>query len=198
VARCDLPTGQLVLDPNGTARECAVDEVGLLLARVDPEDPPADVLRSVFEAGDAWHSTGDLFLRDSHGDLWLAGALAEVVQTADGPVLPAGARFALGSIPCVDLTVAYGVPEGEGDVLVGAFTLRSGIAISTEDVDKAFRRLPARQRPRYVQQVPSIPVTTWHRPLWRTLQVKGVPVPSRNRRVWRLSGDQAHYEELPA
>jgi putative long chain acyl-CoA synthase len=198
VARCDLPTGQLVLDPNGTARECAVDEVGLLLARVDPEDPPADVLRSVFEAGDAWHSTGDLFLRDSHGDLWLAGALAEVVQTADGPVLPAGARFALGSIPCVDLTVAYGVPEGEGDVLVGAFTLRSGTAISTEDVDKAFRRLPARQRPRYVQQVPSIPVTTWHRPLWRTLQVKGVPVPSRNRRVWRLSGDQAHYEELPA
>ena len=196
VARCDLRTGELVLDASGIARECAVDEVGLLLARVDPLDPPGEALRSVFAAGDAWHSTGDLFLRDTHGDLWLAGALSEVVQTADGPVLPSGTRFVLGSIPCVDLVVAYGVPEGDADVLVGAFTVRPGTDVSAADLDKAVRRLPARQRPRYVQQVPSIPVTTWHRPQWRNLQAKGVPVPNRTRRVWRLADDREHYEEL--
>jgi putative long chain acyl-CoA synthase len=196
VARCDLATGELVRDEAGLARECAADDVGLLLARVDPADPPAAALRGVFDSGDAWQSTGDLFLRDEHGDLWLVGAVADVVLTADGPALPAGARFALGSIPCVDLLVAYGVREGEADVLVGAFTLRPGTEISAADLDKATRRLPARHRPRYVQQVPAIPLTTWHRPLWRDLQAAGVPVPGPGRRVWRLAEDRTHYTEL--
>ena len=198
VARCDLLTGRLQPGPDGLARECAVDEIGLLLARVDPTDPPGEVLRGVFEPGDAWHSTGDLFLRDETGDLWLAGAVAEVVATAAGPALPSGTRFALGSIPCIDLVVAYGVPEGEAEALIGAFTLRPGTEISSGDLEKAMRKLPARQRPRYVQQVPSIPVTTWHRPLWRTLHAKGVPTPGRGRRVWRLADDHASYEELTA
>jgi len=196
VARCDLATGQLRLGEDGLARECAVDEIGLLLARVEAADAGEDALRGVFATGDAWHSTGDLFLRDEHGDLWLAGAVAEVVATADGPALPSGTRFALGSMPSTDLVVAYGVPEGEADVLVGAFTLRAGTEVTADDLDRAVRRLPARQRPRYVQQVSSIPVTTWHRPQWRTLQAKGVPAPGRGRRVWRLADDRSHYEEL--
>ncbi len=197
VARCDLRTGRLVLGEQGLARECNVDEVGLLLARVNPADALSGApLRGVFESGDAWRSTGDLFLRDEHGDLWLAGSVSEVVPTAGGPGLPSGTRFALGSLPYADLVVAYGVPEGEAEVLVGAFTLRPGAEITVGDLDKAMSRLPAGQRPRYVQQVPSIPVTTWHRPLWRPLQAKGVPTPTRTRRVWRLGDDRAHYEEL--
>jgi putative long chain acyl-CoA synthase len=57
-------------------------------------------------------------------------------------------------------------------------------------------KLPAVQRPSYVQVVSSIPVTTWHRPLWRTIQAKGVPTPGRGRRVWRRTEDRAHYELL--
>ncbi|HVU91946.1 MAG TPA: AMP-binding protein, partial [Jatrophihabitans sp.] len=196
VARCDLATGGLVLDDAGRARECAVDEVGLLVARVDPTDPGPGALRGVFESGDAWQSTGDLFLRDEHGDLWLVGAVSDVVVTADGPALPAGARFALGSIPGVDLLVAYGVRDGGEDVLVGAFTVRPGAEVSTADLEKAVGRLPARHRPRYVQQVPAIPLTTWHRPLWRPLQAEGVPAPGPGRRVWRLDADGTHYAEL--
>jgi putative long chain acyl-CoA synthase len=196
VARCELGSGELRRGEDGRARESAVDEIGLLLARVDPAGAGEDVLRDVFVAGDAWQSTGDLFLRDEHGDLWLAGAVADVVATADGPALPSGTRFALGSIPCIDLVVAYGVPEDGADVLVGAFTLRAGTEVSAADLDKAMRRLPARQRPRYVQQVPSIPVTTWHRPQWRPLQAKGVPAPARGRKVWRLADDRTHYEQL--
>jgi putative long chain acyl-CoA synthase len=199
VARGDLLTGRLELDAEGRAGECGTDEIGLLLARVPADDPHDDVLRGVFESGDAWRSTGDLFLRDEHGDLWLAGSVAEVVPTADGPALPSGTRFALGSLPCVDLVVAYGVRDGDatGDqVLVGAFTLRRDTEVETADIEKAMSKLPARQRPRYVQQVPSIPLTTWHRPQWRGLQAKGVPRPARNRRVWRLGDDRAHYVEL--
>jgi putative long chain acyl-CoA synthase len=208
IAAVDFATRQLALGPDGLARECAVDEVGLLLAKANPSDvltapetgtPP---IRGVFAAGDAWRSTGDLFLRDDHGDLWRAGSVTEVVDTSDGPALPAAARFALGTIPAVDLVVAYGVSAAKlpdaaaadgAQVLVAALTLREGTDLTAAELDKAVRRLPVVHRPRYVQAVASIPVTTWHRPQWRALQAKGVPTPSRNRRVWRLDDDAVHY-----
>jgi putative long chain acyl-CoA synthase len=197
VAAYDFEARHLALSPDGLGRECRVDEVGLLLARVKSIDSASDApLRGVFESGDAWRSTGDLFLRDEHGDLWLAGPAAEVVATADGAAIPSGARFALGTVPCVDLVVAYGVPEGDADVLVVAATLRSDTELSTGDIDKAMDKLPAVQRPKYVQVVASIPVTTWHRPQWRVLQAKGVPTPNRTRKVWKLGGDRTHYEPV--
>ncbi|WP_460606813.1 AMP-binding protein [Jatrophihabitans fulvus] len=196
VAACDLTTGRLRLDDRGLARECAVDEVGLLLARVEPGDSATTTpMRGVFEVGDAWRSTGDLFLRDEHGLLWLAGPVAEVVRSADGPVIPSGARFALGSLPSVDLVVAYGVTDGDADVLVAAATLR-GTAFTAADLDRVMGKLPALQRPVYVMVVDDIPLTTWHRPQWRDLQAEGVPAPGEGRRVWRLGPDRAHYREL--
>jgi putative long chain acyl-CoA synthase len=197
VARYDFVAGKLELSPDGLAKECGVDEVGLLLARVNPNDPTIDgPLRGVFEPNDVWQSTGDLFLRDERGEFWLAGAAAEVVLTPDGAALPAGARFALGTIPCVDLVVVYGVRDGDSDVLVAAVTLRPGTELGTADIEKAMDKLPANQRPSYVQVVSSIPVTTWHRPSWRPLQAKGVPKPARGRRVWKRAADRAHYEQL--
>jgi putative long chain acyl-CoA synthase len=197
VAAYDFEARRLALSPDGLGRECRVDEVGLLLARVKPAESTTDApLRGVFESGDAWRSTGDLFLRDEHGDLWLAGPASEVVYTEHGAAIPSGARFALGTVPSVDLVVAYGVPEGDTHVLVAAATLRPDTELSTGDIDKAMDKLPAVQRPRYVQVVPSIPVTTWHRPQWRMLQAKGVPTPTRTRKVWKLGDDRAHYEPL--
>jgi putative long chain acyl-CoA synthase len=197
VARYDFAARKLALTEDGLGRECRVDEVGMLLARVKPADPTANApLRGVFEPNDAWQATGDLFLRDEHGDLWLAGPASELVQTAHGPAIAAGARFALGTIPGSDLIVAYGVPGDGADLLVAAVSLRPGTELGTADIEKAMDKLPAAQRPSYVQVVPSIPVTTWHRPQWRPLQAKGVPKPARGRRVWRRTDDQAHYELL--
>ena len=114
VAAFDLATRELQLTAEGLGRECLADEIGLLLTRVGPGDANSGVIRrGVFATGDAWRSTGDLFLRDDQGDHWLAGSVAEIVETARGPVLPAGARFGLGNIPAVDLLVAYGVKDGD-------------------------------------------------------------------------------------
>jgi putative long chain acyl-CoA synthase len=104
--------------------------------------------------------------------------------------------MALGTIPAVDLLVAYGVPDGDAEVLVAAATLRPRMHLSASELDRAFDRLPASQRPEYVQVVRSIPVTTWHRPSWRPLRKAGIPKPTRARKVWRLSDDHSHYEEL--
>jgi putative long chain acyl-CoA synthase len=197
VAAFDLATRKLALTSHGLGRECLADEIGLLLTRVQPTDAgTGSVMRGVFTTDDAWRSTGDLFLRDDQGDHWLAGSVSEIVDTARGPVLPAGTRFCLGAIPAVDLLVAYGINDGAEKVLVGAVTVRKGMTLTTADLDSAMDRLPARHRPRYVQAVPSIPLTTWHRPVWRDLQKRGVPKPTRTRTVWRLDPATKHYEEL--
>ncbi len=197
VASFDRVARTLDLGPNGLARECGTDEVGLLLVRVNPADSLAGApLRGVFEPGDAWRSTGDLFLRDEHGDLWLVDPVTAIIDTAQGPVLPAGARTALGSIPAVDLLVAYGVASRDGEVLVAAVTLRPGMELTASELDRSVDRLPSSHRPMYVQVVPSIAVTTWHRPVWRVLQKSGIPKPTRGRTVWRLGDDRTHYEQL--
>jgi putative long chain acyl-CoA synthase len=197
VAALNLAERRLELTSDGLARECLVDEVGLMLTRMPPADTGGGpILRSVFANDDAWRSTGDLFLRDDQGDHWLAGSVSEIVDTARGPVLPAGTRFCLGTIPAVDLLVAYGVKDGEDRVVVGAVTLRDGTALSTADLDSAMNRLPRRHRPRYVQVVPTIALTTWSRPIWRNLQKRGVPKPARGRTVWRIDDETGHYREL--
>ncbi len=199
VAAYDLVAHELEQTSNGVARECLADEVGLLLTRVAPADLVIGTpLRGVFAVGDAWRSSGDLFLRDEQGDHWLVGSLDEVLETEHGPVLPAGTRFCLGSLPGSDLVVAYGVSEGDTDILVGAMTVLPDADVSPAQLDKVFDRLPRSQRPRYVQVVASIPLTTWMRPIWRELQKKGVPRAARGKRVFRLDVDGAHYEQLPS
>ena len=199
VAAFDMRDRTLILGQDGLAAECEVDRVGMLLAQVNPADSAAGgSLRGVFEPGDAWRATGDLFLRDEQGDLWLAGSVNELVDTAQGVAIPSGARFTLGSIPAVDLVVAYGVPDpdGGGELLVAALTLRPETELTATEIDAALDRLPATQRPHYVQVVDTIPLTTWHRPVWRSLQSQGVPAPGRGGQVWRLGAELTHYELL--
>jgi len=196
VASFNLITRQLELTSSGLGREALADEVGLLLTRVNPNETLGTPLRSVFQPEDAWRSSHDLFLRDDQGDHWLAGSVAEIVDTSHGPVLPSGARFCLGSIPCVDLVVAYGVEEDDSSLLCAAVTLRPDTELGAADLDKALERLPRGQRPTYVQVVPNIPLTTWHRPVWRDLQKKGVPKPTRTRQVWQLDPSTGHYAQL--
>ena len=195
VAGFDRRNRSLSLGPNGLGRECEPDEVGLLLVRAHPADSMLGVpLRGVFEQGDAWRSTGDLFLRDEHGELWLVDPVTAIVDTATGPVLPAGARMVLNSIPAVDLHVSYGVADGRAEVLVSAATLCAGADLDAGDLNRAFDRLPASHRPAYVQVVKSIPVTTWNRPVWQPLQKAGVPKAGRGKRVWRLDPDGRYVE----
>jgi putative long chain acyl-CoA synthase len=198
VAGFDLAARELERAADGLGRECEIDEVGLLLVAAVPDDggAPDDLLGGVFEPGDTWRSTGDLFLRDEHGDLWLAGSVGELVDTADGVAVPAGARFSLGTIPAVDTVVVYGVPDGGAQVLVAALTLCPGTEVSADDLYRAVRRLPPVQRPRYVQVLPSIPVTTWHRPQWQNLRRRGIPTPGRGKQVWRLADDGTHYDSI--
>ncbi len=201
IAQYDLEAQGLVLDRDGFAQRCGVDEVGMLLARVSPTDPLSITpLRSLFAADDAWVATGDLFRRDADGDYWRLDGVGDVIRTAQGPVFSTPIRDALGSVPAVDLALAYGVaPEGEGaEIAVAAVTLRSEAALTARELSQALSALPREERPAVVHVVESIPVTTWFRPRTEPLREAGIPEPGEGVQAWYLDRSGETYRPLSA
>lgn len=199
IAAYDLRERRLVLRADGFARECTVDEVGLLLARVGQgEQPSVAPLRSLFARDDAWLPTGDLFRRDGEGDLWRVDAVGDVILTADGPAYTSSIRDALSDIPAVDLAVAYGVRArgAEHEVAVAAVTLRPGRELRAQDITGALARCDPHTRPAVVQVVDEIPVTTWYRPLTAPLRERGIPAPDRDLQAWCLDERRRRYRGL--
>ncbi len=197
IAAYDVEVGGLALDPKGWAIECGVDEVGMLLARVDPREPLSSTpLRGLFSRDDAWLLTGDLFRRDADGDFWRVDGAGDVIRTADGPVFTTPIRDALSDIPAVDLAVAYGVASGEAEVAVAAVTLRAGHELHGREVGRALRSLPELERPAIVRVLPRIPVTTWFRPLTDSLREEGIPVPVQSGPAWYRDASGDAYRAL--
>ncbi len=199
IAAYDPDAGRLELTDDGFARECAIDEVGMLLARVRTNEPLSSVpLQGVFSASDAWLPTGDLFRRDSDGDFWRVDNVADVIHTVEGPVFAGPIRNALGDLPAVDLAVAYGVkPTGaKYEVALAAVTLRADQELSSTDIDAVLGELAVHERPKFVHVVDQIPVTTWFRPITAPLRAAGIP--SAGPGVWRLDGATGAYRVLDA
>ncbi len=199
IAAYDIGTRRLVLRPDGFARECAVGETGMLLARVRrSEQTSTTPLRGVFSREDAWVATGDLFRRDGDGDLWRMDSIADVVQTADGPAFTVPIRDALGDIPAVDLAVAYGIrlPGGEHEVTVAAVTLRPGQELHARDIGRALLGCDPHARPAIVHVVQEIPVTTWYRPITEPLKQAGLPQAGEPGQAWCLDEARERYRPL--
>lgn len=201
IVACDLATGEVLRDASGLgdglARACATDEPGLLIARTPANTPGA--LRGVFTPDDSWSSTGHVFRRDADGDHWLVGALADLVHTTGGVVAPAPVEDALGHLDAVDLVAAYGVhvrSEADGqrrgdEELHAALALRPGRTLDAAAVTRALAGLSALQQPVVVRVLPSIPVTTWWRPLRAALRADAA---SQSVLTWVRSADGTYAE----
>jgi putative long chain acyl-CoA synthase len=201
IAEYDLETNGLVLDRTGYAKRCGVDEVGMLLARVSPNEPLSITpLRSLFARADAWVVTGDLFRRDADGDYWRVDGAGDVIHTDDGPVFTTPIRDALGAIPAVDLALAYGVAAQANDpeIAVAAVTLRSDRELTARELSRALRMLESEQRPALVHVVDRMPVTTWFRPLAEALRAAGIPDYREDEQAWYLDASGETYRRLTA
>jgi putative long chain acyl-CoA synthase len=197
----DAPVDGLIAGADGFVLEAGVDEVGMLVAKVDPTAPLSVVpLRGLFAREDAWLLTGDLFRRDADGDFWRVDSLGDVIRTAHGPVFAGPIRDALADLPAVDLAVAYGVvPDGgEDEIAVAAVTARHGRTVLVRDVTEALRLLPRDQRPAIVQVMERIPVTTWFRPLTDQLRAAGIPAAEDGVEAWYRSPRADGYRRLTA
>ncbi len=191
LAAYDIAEGRLRERADGFAIECLPGEVGMLLTRrrgvVSPSESP---LRGLFEPGDAWVATGDLFRADDDGDLWLVDHVTALIRTEHGSVASFPILDALGDLDAIDLAAVYGVPTGdpEASLAVAAVTLRPGLELDAEDLSGALAVLAESERPDLVHVVDEIPVTTWYRPNAAALRAAGAPGPGEG--VWRRRADR--------
>lgn len=182
IARFDVETSRLIEGPDGFAEECAVGEVGMLLARLSHRDGayPDRSLRALFEGDDAWLATGDLFLVDGDGDHWLIGGVQSLIRTPAGATPPIPVQDAVSALDEVHLSVAYPTEEADGTTAVAvAISMRPG---QQADLDRlaprltdAVQSLAAADRPRYIRVVDEIPRTTWYRVRTGPLRAEGIP-----------------------
>lgn len=195
IAAYDADAGKLVEGDDGFALRCGRREVGMLLAQVRPGGAYASsegVLRGVFEPGDAWLQTGDLFRRDVDGDFWLVDHAQALVRTPEG-VVPAGPiQDALADLDSVRLAVAYGV-DG---LSVAAVRLRDGSKLTPKDLDRVLTPLGEPGRPHVVRLVDEMPVTTWYRIRTGALRAEGIPEPTRPATAWYWDPAKGSYRAL--
>jgi putative long chain acyl-CoA synthase len=192
LAAYDPRTGDLVKDAHGFIVACAPGQVGRLLARTRSDvGVSTRIMRGVFEPGDRWLPTDDLFQQDQDGDYWLVDSLQAIAQTAHGPVFAQPVCDALGRLDEVDLAAAYDVRTPEGRVAVAAVSTWAGATLSAPDIDAALSGLPATQRPDVVHVLEGIPVTMWYRPDLQALREAGIPATGPT--VWKLDPARGCY-----
>jgi putative long chain acyl-CoA synthase len=199
LAAFDPGTLQLAEGEDGFAIPCRGHETGLLLSRVRPEAimTSGNPLRGVFEAGDAWLSTGDLFRRDLDGDYWMVDHAPALMRTSSGPVPARPIQDALADIDEVRLAIAYSVKAKDGisDIPIAAVTLRKGRTLDPAALDEVLRDL-GHERPLVVHVVKKIPITTWYRPIARPLRELGIPAPAKPSTAWYLDPVKSSYQPL--
>jgi putative long chain acyl-CoA synthase len=172
----------------------------MLLAKVrrDAIGAGDGALRGVFEPGDAWLETGDLFVRDGDGDYWLLDHASALIRTAAGAVPSGPIQDALGSIEPVELAVAYGVPtkRGEGQIPCAAVTLRRGGELTPAALDEGLADLGDGGIPWVVRVVDEIPLTTWFRPQTGPLREEGLQPPTAATKAWYWDPRKGGYRKL--
>jgi putative long chain acyl-CoA synthase len=197
VAEFALASQKVVTDGDGYGRESKPGSLGMLVVRGDRSPRGKAVsLRNLFERGDAWIPTGDLFTRDDDGDLWLVDHIGSLIWTESGPVPPSVVARALEEIPQVALAAVYGVNgerEGRQQIVATVMSL-PGAEVTTSAIQSALSGVPAQQRPGYVQSG-VIPLTAWARPQVKLLGEAGIPAVRRGVTVWRLADDGQTYEQ---
>ncbi|MEU4314739.1 AMP-binding protein [Nocardia sp. NPDC024068] len=191
----DPDTGQILLDDNGFARRCADNEVGLLIGSTgSTSDLSRGGLRGVFEAGDSWLPTENLFRRDTDGDYWLVDRIDTVIRTRRGPVFTQPIVDVLNDIAAVDMEVAYPLDAGNRTLAVAAVSERPGFRLEAQDLTEALRSLAPDQRPDVVYVVDEIPRSLSFRPSAQAVQRAGAPGPGP--RTWWYEPESESYEVL--
>jgi len=179
VAACDAGTGALLHDGAGYGVSLGDGEAGLLLARVDRDRGALEgrPLRSVFEQGDAWYATGDLFRRDEDGDYWLVDHLADMIHARGGPLPSIPIEEAVWEMDSVSAAAAFGVrlETMHHEVPVVAVVLRPGATIDPQELfERVEGTLEKGSRPVIVHVVDAIPMTDGYRILKQPLRAAGI------------------------
>ncbi|MGB0589585.1 MAG: AMP-binding protein [Myxococcota bacterium] len=189
LVKYDASLGELVRDETGHGALCEPGEAGLLVARIEEEQPLArfdgydnaeetdqKIVRDLFEAGDAWFNSGDLMRTDEDGDYWFVDRLGDTFRWKGENVSTSQVADTLGEAPFVAFAAVYGVelPDREGRAGMAAIELVPGAEFDGKALyDVAVRNLSPAARPRFIRVVEALEMTDSLKVTKRALQEQG-------------------------
>ncbi len=129
----------------------------------DEEASKDKLLRNVFEPGDAWFRTGDMFRRDEAGFYYFVDRIGDTFRRKGENVATAEVAACLSRVPGVRHAVVYGVtvPQVEGRIGMAALVVDSGFALPALQQEIS-ENLPSHARPVFlrIQEKPKL-TGTW-------------------------------------
>ncbi len=203
IAAYDATRRTLLQEGSGFCRRVGPGETGLLLARVDRERGALEgrPLRSVFEKGDAWYATTDLFRCDDDGDYWLVDHVGDVIRHRSGPLPSIPIEEAVWELDGVSAAAAYGLRlEGvKHEVPAVAVVLRRGATLDLDALHACVESTLERpSRPLVVRVVDEIPMTAGYRFLKQPLRAAGIGARDLAGHAWWHDAAKGAYVPLTA
>ena len=171
LVRFDIEHETPIRTAQGFCTECAHDEVGEAIGKIDDErgrfegyskgaDTEKKILRDVFEKGDAWFRTGDLLRRDAEGYFYFVDRIGDTFRWKGENVATSEVSEAISVFPGVKEANVFGVKVPGTDGRAGMVSM-----VAAPDLDLvAFkshldRNLPAYARPIFVRLQKEMEVT---------------------------------------
>ena len=187
----DVETNTQKRDARGHCIECAVDEVGELIAEIrddpkmpaarfdgyaDPAATKAKVLHDVFKPKDAWFRTGDLMRRDARGYYYFVDRIGDTFRWKGENVSTTEVAETIDSFAGVRELIVYGVAVSGHDGRAGMAALVVE-DIATFDFEglraHLAERLPAYARPLFLRFRTDLEMTSTFKPKKTQLVAEG-------------------------
>jgi fatty-acyl-CoA synthase len=157
------------LDGDRIVRECAVDEIGVVVVKgpsVTPGYLDPQYNEGVFTR-DGWFNSGDLGRFDKDGYLWLTGRVKDVIIRGGHNIDPSVIEETLLKHPAVLLAAAVGKPDVyAGELPIAYVQLVAGAGAGAEEIrDFAAQHIPERAAaPKEIIIVERMPLTDVQKP----------------------------------
>jgi len=167
IVKFDVENEEVVRGPDGHCIECAPNEVGEAIGKIDPDKPGGNfegynnkeatekkILRDVFEKGDKWFRTGDLLKRDELGYFYFMDRIGDTFRWKGENVATSEVAEVMAQAPGIKEANVYGVqvPGADG---------RAGMASIVTDGEVNFAKL---------QEILDRDLAVYARPIFLRLQ----------------------------
>lgn len=162
-----------VRNADGFCIEVAKGETGLLVTRLtqkiefsgyarDPKQTEKKKLHDVFEKGDVYFNTGDLFRTDRENFIYFQDRVGDTFRWKGENVSTNEVSDIMTLVPCIEEANVYGVtvPGFEGRIGMAAIILKKDHQFECDDVfNHVTSYLPVYARPRFIRIQSSLAVT---------------------------------------
>jgi len=198
----DYEKNQPFLDAAGYLCPVPDGTMGMLLSKTekDAEHHGEQPIYNVFEKGDCWQVSGDLFTVDEDGEYRFADMVKNLIRLKDDWLPTLAIENAVWQLDCVSTAAAYGLSiEGyEYEIPAVALQLRAKAKLSARELsDAVAQELDTKNRPVVVRIVDSLPMTLGQQVKKSILQGEGIPASAlqRGKSFW-FNAKTDKYEPL--